>query len=80
MLSGAISSAPRWSVVGLTGKATPWSRLSSSRPPPEATDETTVSNKNPAKTVGQQQHHVAGLAVEVARRPAAASAACRRPG
>ena len=52
MLSGAISNAPRWSVVGLTGKATPWSRLSSSRPPPEATDETTVSNKNPAKMVG----------------------------
>ena len=40
MLSGAISSAPRWSVVGLTGNATAWSRGSSSRPPPDAAAET----------------------------------------
>ena len=41
MLSGAISSAPRWSVTGLTGNATACSRDSSSRPPPEAIAETT---------------------------------------
>ena len=40
MLSGAISSAPRWSVVGLTGNATACSRGSSSRPPPDAAAET----------------------------------------
>ena len=34
-LSGANSSAPRWSVVGLTGNVTPCSRDSSSRPPPD---------------------------------------------
>ncbi len=52
MLSGASSSAPRWSVVGLTGKATPCSRDSSSRPPPDATAETTVSSRNATKAVG----------------------------
>ena len=52
MLSGARRSAPRWSVVGLTGKATPCSRESSSRPPPDATAETTVSRRNPTKAVG----------------------------
>ena len=40
MFSGAISSAPRWSVVGLTGNATAWWRGSSSRPPPEEAAET----------------------------------------
>src|SRR3954454_11916341 len=39
MLSGAISSAPRWSVVGLTGNATAVSRAISSRPPPDAAAE-----------------------------------------
>ena len=37
MLSGASSSAPRWSVVVETGKATAWSRGITSRPPAEAT-------------------------------------------
>ena len=40
MFSGAIISAPRWSVVGLTGNATACSRGSSSRPPPDVAAET----------------------------------------
>ena len=40
MFSGAISSAPRWSVVGLTGNATACSRGTSSRPPPDVAAET----------------------------------------
>ena len=50
--SGANSRAPRWSVVGLTGKVTPWSRESSSRPPPDDTPDTTVRTKNAANIVG----------------------------
>jgi hypothetical protein len=40
MLSGAISRAPRWSVVALTGRATACSRGSSSRPPPPVAADT----------------------------------------
>ncbi len=39
-------------MVGLTGKATPWSRDSSSRPPPEATAEMIVRSRNAANAVG----------------------------
>ena len=55
MLSGASSSAPRWSVVGLTGWATAWSRSSSSRPPPDATAEAMASSRMPAIADGQEQ-------------------------
>ena len=55
MLSGASSSAPRWSVDGLTGNATACSRGSSSRPPPEATAEMTASTRKPRQRDRQQQ-------------------------
>ncbi len=51
-LSGASSSAPRWSVVGLTGKATAWSREISSRPPPDATPDTRLSSRKIARALG----------------------------
>src|SRR5680860_660113 len=52
MLSGAISSAPRWSVVGLTGNATACSRGRSSRPPPDATAELIAITSTPAYRLG----------------------------
>ena len=55
MLSGASSSAPRWSVVGLTGNATPCSRETSSRPPPDAIAET-MRDQQDAGHGGRQQH------------------------
>ena len=51
-LSGESSSAPRWSVVGLTGKATAWSREMSSRPPPDAMPDTRLSSRNAARALG----------------------------
>ena len=47
-LSGVRSSAPRWSVVGLTGKATPCSRDRSSRPPPDAIPDSTLISEERA--------------------------------
>ena len=47
MLSGASSSAPKWSVIDDTGHATAWSRGTISRPPPEAAAETTASTRKP---------------------------------
>ena len=52
MLSGASSSAPRWSVVGLIGWIAAGSRASSSRPPPEAAAERRASTRKPASAVG----------------------------
>jgi len=47
--------APRWSVVGLTGKATPCSRGSSSRPPPEETAPSEIpGDAPPAATVEEK--------------------------
>ena len=69
MLSGASSSAPRWSVVGLSGKATAWSRGSSSRPPPDAGGRARVIR---APTVGggkQQERRRAGVSAARARTP-----------
>ena len=54
MLSGASRKAPRWSVVGLTGYATACSRLSSSRPPPEATADATARTSSPAIAAGSR--------------------------
>ena len=48
MLSGARTSAPRWSVVGLIGYGDAWSREISSRPPPEAIAEATFRARMPA--------------------------------
>src|SRR4051794_953199 len=52
MFNGASSSAPRWSVVGLIGWMTPCSRLSSSRPPPEATADAMERTTRPVIAVG----------------------------
>ncbi len=54
MLTGASSRAPKWSVVGLIGYGTAWSRGSSSRPPPDTTAEMTASARKPAKPVGSR--------------------------
>src|SRR6478735_552690 len=53
MLSGAMSSAPRWSVVGLTGNATASSRGRSSRPPPDAAALTMEISRTPNRAVGR---------------------------
>src|SRR6478672_1627250 len=47
MFSGARSSAPRWSVVEETGKATACSRGTTSRPPADATAVKLASSRNP---------------------------------
>src|SRR4029079_7133797 len=52
MLSGASSSAPRWSVVGLIGYGDAWSREMSSRPPPEAIAEAMLRTRMPAIAEG----------------------------
>ena len=53
MLSGASSSAPKWSVIGDTGKATACSRGTISRPPPDAIAETTASTRKPRQIDGR---------------------------
>ncbi len=55
MFSGARTSAPRWSVVGLIGWIEAGSRASSSRPPPDATAETTATSASPTRAVGSSR-------------------------
>src|SRR4029079_2478359 len=52
MLSGASSSAPKWSVIDDTGQATACSRGTISRPPPDAAAETTASTRKPREIDG----------------------------
>src|ERR1700712_3240866 len=52
MLRGASSSAPRWSVVDETGKATAWSRGTTSRPPADATAVKIASSRKPRAAEG----------------------------
>ena len=70
MLSGAISRAPRWSVVVETGKATACSRGITSRPPAEATAGEDRQDEEGQAGGRQQRQHLAGafpgeLAAEV---------------
>ena len=73
MFSGASSSAPRWSVVVETGKATAWSRGTTSRPPAEATAVKLARSRKPERGRGQQREDLAAVrarevAAEVRRR------------
>ena len=68
MFSGAISSAPRWSVVGLTGKATPCSRGHQLAAAAGRRGRDDRDDQDADQALGQQQQDVApGVSVAVGK-------------